>query len=189
MNLSLLKIRRVATTRSGERGFTLVEVVVTLALFSFMMMGVGTIFVQTLRSQRRGAGALAVQENITFVLESIAREIRVSKITPGQNADCVSVLSNSLNITHPVNGIVDYSSSSGVVYRQVGGVSTPMSSSNVYFTQLSFCVIGSGVADDTQARVAIIAKAQSVPVTDPNVFSASVETTVSSRDVITDLQN
>lgn len=185
--ISFLKARKIS--RAGERGFSLIEVMTTIMLFSIIMMSVGSIFVQVMKSQRRGFTGQLVQENVTFVLESMAREIRVSSIQGNPVADCSATFVNTLTISHPVNGTVVYSISNNRVMRNQGGTDSFLSSADVAFTRLNFCVLGGGTNDDKQARVAILAKAESVPILAANKFSVDVQTTVTSRDIASELQN
>lgn len=183
----------------GEQGFTLVEVMTTILLFSIIMTAVGNIFVQVMKSQRRGFAGQLVQENVTFALESMAREIRVSKLcsditctTEGMSSyDCSTGFSNDLFINHPVNGPVRYTINSNRIMRisAAQGSSTYITSAEVAFTRFHFCVSGGGATDNEQARVAILMKAESVPTTATNKFSVDVQTTVTLRDLSSELQN
>lgn len=173
----------------GERGFTLVETLITIAVFSVVVIGIGTIFVQVSAIQRRGFGAQKVQENALFVLESIAREIRVSTIPAGQNSDCVTTFADALAIIHPVNGAVSYFlTADGVVHRSVGGTSVAISSNDVKFTRLHFCGMGTSL-DKKQARIAIIATVQNNTQGTRDKVQFDLQTTVASREVSSELQN
>lgn len=184
---SLLK--RIRTSWNREEGFSLIEVLTTILLFSIIMTAVGSIFVHVMKSQRRGFTGQLVQENVTFVLESMAREIRVSTIQGSPVADCSATFLNTLTISHPVNGTVIYSLSGTRIQRTQGGVATFLSSADVAFTKFNFCFLGSGPTDDKQARVAILARVESVPTSAANKFSVDIQTTVTSRDIASELQN
>jgi prepilin-type N-terminal cleavage/methylation domain-containing protein len=171
-----------------QTGFTLVEVLVTTMIFSLLMIDIGGIFVQIMNLERRGFAAQKIQENGTFVLETISREVRVSRIENQDNSNCTAT---TLTIAHPVNGTVVYSVNGGIVQRQAteGGqpITTAISSSDVNFTRFNFCIAGSDPNDNKQARVAVVASIQNR--TGKEIYRFDVQTTVSSRDVSTEFQN
>lgn len=149
----------------NQRGFTIVETLITTLVFSLVVIGVMGIFTQMLMIQRRGSAAQRIQENTQYVLELMAREIRVSRLAPGQNVDCVTTAKNTLTFDRQVGSgtlTVVYSlSPQGVVQRTESGATADVSSPNVKFTQLAFCVSGLG-NDGIQPRVVIIAAVQDV---------------------------
>jgi prepilin-type N-terminal cleavage/methylation domain-containing protein len=59
-----------------SKGFTLIEVIVSLGIFSLVLLITSGIFTAFVTSQRRNIGEQEVQENLRFSLELISREIR-----------------------------------------------------------------------------------------------------------------
>src|SRR3989344_8887896 len=139
--------------KSDQRGFGIVELIVATFVFSIMSTIVAMNFVDVLDLQRRGFAAQAIQEEILFATEMMAREIRVSQV---QSPDDLGCGLTSLSIDHPINGLIVYSISNGVISKTVGGNTFSITSSKVNFSRLNFCVRGSGV-DDEQPRVTVIA--------------------------------
>jgi len=173
-----------------QTGFTIIEVLVSAFVFSLIMIGVGSIFVQILMLQRRGSGAQKVQENMLFALELMAREIRVSKI---ENQDAPNCDRTTLTILHPVNGTVTYTLSQGAITRSVGlgAPPGPMTSTEVDIQRLNFCVMGTtvtagGVGDRTQARVATILRVVSKTNRAEDSVTFDIQTSVVSRDNVTE---
>jgi len=175
---------------ASQSGFSLVELLVAATLFTFVVMGVSQLFAQALDIQRRATGYQKIQENALFVLESIAREVRVSAVQGV--SDCPV---NTLTIVHPVNGEVTYaydrSSGRGVVTRsssEKGGGPEPITSDDVDVTAFSFCLMGVGV-DDQQARITVPITVQAVSGRASARVSVSLQTTVVSRDLVEELTN
>lgn len=167
----------------SQQGFTLVEMLVAATIFSIIVLAVSSIFTLVLNNERRAFAAQQIQESGQFVLELMAREIRVSDI---ENQDSPNCSATTLTIDHPVNGTVTYSLSNGVLQRTAGGVTSNISASNVKFSRLNFCVMGSGPTDQEQARVAILAAVQNK--TGQEILTFNLETTVASRNVQSELQ-
>ncbi len=166
---------------NNQKGFTIIEVLISAFVFSIIAIVVTGLFIQILKLQRRSFASQKVQENGLFVMELMSREIRVSQIANQESEDCTAT---SLTIEHPVNGTVTYSLSGDVLKRTSGGIVTDLSSTDVSFQRLNFCVMGSGTSDDEQARVAIIASIKNK--TGKEIINTNLETAVSSRDVQTE---
>ena len=112
----------------------------------------------------------------------MAREIRVSTLAPGQDADCITTTKDTLSIDHLVGAgsvtIVYSVTPEGVVQRTAGGTMESISSPDVVFTDMYFCVSGSG-NDGQQPRIAIVSSVRDANSVSDEVFH--VQTTVTPR--------
>lgn len=160
-------------------GFTLVEATVSVFIVAIIFSVVGSIFASSLALQRRALGAQKVQENLNVVMEYIAREVRVAdSFVSGDSTNCSSTPAVTLSFHHPVNGDIAYSLSNGVIHRSVGGTDSIISSNNIQFLSLKFCLTGTG-GSTGQPRVTIFGTVKS---NDPNQsISSDFQTTVSVR--------
>ncbi len=181
-------------TLRTQRGFTIIEVLMASAVFAFVMIGVTQLYSNSLELQRRATGYQKIQENALFVLESIAREVRVSTITSG-NTDCnpPDISTRTITLEHPVNGTVTYTyervSDVGIITRISdikGGSAEPITSSDVDVTNFAFCVSGSGV-DQEQIRVTMPITLQASAGKPGDVVSVSLQSTIVSRDLTEEL--
>lgn len=75
-----------------KSGFTLVELLVAIALFSIVVTIASSGFVNALRTQRQVASLISTQSNVTLVLEQMAREVRTGYL-----------FCHDLNSTNPNN--------------------------------------------------------------------------------------
>lgn len=66
--------------RDNNSGFTLMEVVVGLAVFSVALIVVSDIFIMTQRAQNNLAGSNRVQADARYVMELVTREVRMNMI-------------------------------------------------------------------------------------------------------------
>lgn len=172
-----------------EKGFTLIELLVTTFLFSIIITIVGSLFVQIMGMQRRAFLLQQAHENINFIVETIAREVRVGNMCT-LTFPCGS-LPDRLNITHPVNGRIEYYLDSGNIHRVLSdsGVtcSSPpcdsiLNSSAVIFTRFQFLVDGEVRDDLKQPRVTVVIGVES---NDPSrSISINTQTTMSQRLLI-----
>ncbi|HEU5300211.1 MAG TPA: hypothetical protein VFW08_12015 [bacterium] len=67
--------------RRGERGITLIELVVAVGVFAMFIVLIDAVFIGTNRSSRKAELAVDVQQNARIAAERIAREIRESGAT------------------------------------------------------------------------------------------------------------
>lgn len=145
-----------------KKGFTLVEVLVAMLIFSVIMIVMVSVFVHSLSLQRRAFNLQQAEENASFVLEAIGKELRVAQITsPVTNSNCPASPETTLTVTHPDNGTIKYYKQGTDVIREVGGIRGIMNSNTVEFIRLGFCVSGSATGDSRQPRVTLLATIQS----------------------------
>ncbi len=158
-------------------GFTTVELLVTLLVFSISAILIAGILARALNLNRRFSVTQTIQENALFVLEYMAREIRVSSIV-NQNSNCTAT---SLNLDHPTNGSVSYALSNGTVVRTVGGRAGNLNSDTVEFSRLVYCISGSALGDNLPTRVTIVATIRDRSANP--LASVNLQTTIDSRDL------
>jgi len=162
----------------SNAGFTLTEILVVALIFSLIVIIFSSTFLSSSWLQKKAFNIQQVVENASYVLESMAKEIRVSKIS-GPDTNCPSSPAGSLVIDHPVNGHITYSLSGGAVHRNVEGQDSIISSDNVEFTRLQFCILGTTIGDGKQPRVIIQASIRSKSAIQPSRID--IQTAVSPR--------
>ncbi len=64
--------------RAGQRGFTLVEILVGLAVSLFLLTGILNIYLASSRTYRVTEGVGRLQENARFAMETLARDLRAA---------------------------------------------------------------------------------------------------------------
>jgi prepilin-type N-terminal cleavage/methylation domain-containing protein len=101
-----------------NKGFTLVELLIALAVFSMIVIAMSATAVSVIKSQRKGFILQESQETARYILESVGKEIRMSII---DSADTGGGSVNLLNITNARGESVDYRFSSQKFQRQIDG--------------------------------------------------------------------
>ncbi len=159
-------------------GFTMIELLVAMTLFSILMGIAAASFVKAIRTQRAIVALMAVNDNASLTLEQMAREIRT-----GYNFSKVS--DDDIQFVNANNEVVSYRLYEGAIQR---GVNSPISdvpsyegitADNVSVIKLHFELSNS----QSQPRVTI-----AMSVTSPNNYlvglSTNIQTTVSSRILV-----
>lgn len=171
--------------KNSQKGFTVVEVLVTSLIFSIIAMSVSAIFVQLIGLQRRALATQKIQDNSLFVLEMMSRDIRVSKIANQESPNCDRT---TLTITHPIKGSIIYRVNNGSVEKsENGGAYLAVSTPSVNFSRMNFCVKGSAANDNQTPRVAILTTVENK--TGKEILQINLQTSVSSRDVLDEFSN
>ena len=163
-----------------RNGFTLIELIVGVFIFSVLIVLAGGSFVPSLELQRRALNIKRVEENGRFVLELMTRELRVANPINTANNSCPGAGGTSLSFTHPVNGNIEYFLSGNSVHRRVNGLDSVISNPDVEVSRLIFCVSGNSMGDDRQPRVSIVLGLKAVGLTN-QADALDVQTTVSQR--------
>ena len=165
---------------TNENGFTVVEVLVTSLIFSMVAITVSAIFIQIINLERRGFTVQKIQDNALLVMEEMSRDIRVSRISNQDSANCSAA---TITLVHPLKGTVVYQTNNGTIQRSVnGGSFVDVSGSNVNFTRMNFCILGSLANDNQSPRITIITSVQNR--TGKEVVQIDLQTTVVSRNVL-----
>lgn len=163
-----------------QNGFTLIETMAAALILGIVVIIFTSVFVSSINTQRRAFNIQQSEENINFILEAMAKEIRIGQIA-GPDTNCPSAPTDSLSFQHPVNGAIQYFLDSGTnaIMRSVNGARNPISSNAVEFTRLKFCVTGTQLNDGRQPRVTIMATVRSKNAAQQT--SVDIQTTVSQR--------
>lgn len=157
-------------------GFTLIELVVGVTVFVIVISIVVNLFVLGLKGQRKFLAIQNVQDNARYLLEFIAKEIRMSTIN--------NSASNSLNITRPDGEVVTYVFTGQTIDRLTANPSTtgPLNSNEVLISG-GFYTTGIGLDDSQQPRVTIVMKIEATGEKKEQESEINIQTTLCPRNL------
>ncbi len=193
-----------------KKGFTLIEMLVTVSLFAIIVtIAIGG-FVNAERTQRQVSSLISAQSNISLALEQMARQVRTGYLfcsTYGNTqavvgssttalADCGCVLSPSpapygswtcdtLDFYDAGSNNIVYSLQNGALIESVNSnASSSITGNTVSVKYLKFQLYGQTEGDHWPPRVTI-SLGISPSSTDPGISSdvLNLETTVSARTI------
>ncbi|HRU35778.1 MAG TPA: prepilin-type N-terminal cleavage/methylation domain-containing protein [Candidatus Paceibacterota bacterium] len=156
-----------------SQGFTIVEMLVSTAIFLIVLTITTSLFLVNVRTQRYLLASVNASENISYAIEVMGREIRTGKNFSSSN--------NSLSFLNTKNETVKYSLINDRVKREVGGQSEFLTSENIEVTNLNFRVLGNSPDDSLQTRVTILLEVKT-KAGNQNLIT-NLETTLSSRQL------
>ncbi len=145
-----------------KRGFTLVEMIVAVFIFSIVMLIAVGALVSIIEANRKAQGVKSVMNNLNFSLDSMTRAIRV-----GGTYDCgvgscaadgtseftfISTDGEEIRYRHnTTNKSIERSIDGGLSYQE-------LTAPEVTVEFLKFYVAGESVSDNEQPRVLIVVK-------------------------------
>jgi len=156
---------------SNNTGFTMIEMIVALAVFSIIIVSMTSITVSIIQSQRKSFASQNSQETSRYILESMNKEIRMSLIN-SDSGDGVTVL----NITNAQDETFDYQFDNANKRLLRNG--QPVSPDNIELTGSFY------ITKDTfpyQAIVTFVMKVNSTKSKTEEQAEINLQSTISSR--------
>lgn len=158
---------------------TLIELLVAIAIFFTVLVILISIFVISVKNQRRAFIVQNLQDNARFMIETISKEVRTSKINTN---DTNGNLVDKLNIDNQNPNTVEFWFKNDDTLRRHEitdpGGPQPLHGSNVEVTGGFIVITKDSSNKDAQPRVVIIMKVFTQDTSQPVI---NVETTVTSR--------
>lgn len=142
----------------SRRGFTLVELLVAVAVFSVAVSTAAGGFINALKTQHQTTALVSANSNVSLVIEQMAREIRTGSdfCVNGQNCSL-----DSLSFKNARGEIVTYCLFDSSIFRGTGGAVCgggnfqKITADNVFVRHLNFYLIGENPGDGLQPRTTI----------------------------------
>lgn len=177
--------------KNKKEGFTLIELVVAMAIFIIASTMISGIFVRSVRTQRQSNHLTVLNSDSSLIIERINREVRegFNFKDPGTTGTC----SETLTFERTVNGSTkqikyQLDKKDGNIERQEGasGFSVLNSSPQVVINDLCF-ILTQPIEDQDPWRITLTMEAGSV---DPNIdYSSNIQTTITARSLPGDIGN
>lgn len=124
--------------KSKQQGFTLIEAVVSTAVFAFVVSSILGVYMSTVQLDRKTRAERAVAQNARFIMEYLAKEVRNGSIRYAGYAG--GVADGTLKITNQANqNISFYLSGTDLKIDKAGAISN-LNSDSVKVNSLSFRV-------------------------------------------------
>jgi prepilin-type N-terminal cleavage/methylation domain-containing protein len=163
----------------NQQGFTLVEMLVSIALFSIVIVVCMGSILTIVDVNRKSQSLSIVMNDLNFVLESMTRSIKTGEITDFSNDDITIIDQNGREIIYRFNN--------GKIERSIG---TPaeyisLTSNQIEITQAGFYVFDNNInpsTDNLQPRV-LISLTGEVNITERVNSAFKIQTTVSQRNL------
>lgn len=167
-----------------NKGFTIVELLIAITLFTVLLGITSGVFIQSLRSQRNLTAFIAANSNASLTIEQITREARTGKdFCVNENDGCRTDAGvyKEIIFTNAKNEKVKYELGGKSVMRSLNSQTPiPVTADNVDIQTLSFYIDGNQPGDGKNSRITMALKVSAAGLP----FSESVinlQTTVTPR--------
>lgn len=67
-------------TKNSSQGFTLIELIIALLIFSLIIVGIMAVFVSSINAYQKSKAIKKVKEDAEFAMNSISKDVRMGKI-------------------------------------------------------------------------------------------------------------
>ena len=171
-----------------KKGFTLIELMTTIAIFSVIIGAIIGIFIAGVRQQKIALEIQTLLDQTTFSLEFMSRNLRMANKELGQG--CLSQRGLNYEITKGGSGVKfinfledsdcqEFFLESGQLtyFRQSSGQTLAMTSDKLEISSLNFNLIGGSQQDDIQPRLTLFLEISS----SGGIPKSQFQTTISQR--------
>src|SRR3989344_2319236 len=162
-----------------EKGFTLIELMVAVGVFSIAITASSGLFITSLRGQQRTYVVQNLADNARYAMEAMAKEMRMGSGFSG--ATCAGNSCSFIShMMHRDGKNVKFSLGTDAKIMFDDGISElPITSANIEVTSLDFELIGG--SDTTQERVVIVMQAKVAGNSPYASAGMTLQTTISPR--------
>lgn len=178
-------------TFKNNKGFSLLEMLIAIAIFSIITGASIGVFISAIRLQRYSLVSQHLLDQTSYAMEYMTRLIRMAK--KDIDGDCLSVPKSNFEITRTGYGIKfenykgpsecqEFYLENGQLYQEINGADKlPLTSDDLEVTDFKIYISGQFQTDDYQSRVTIFLGAEGKGlVPRPKI---ELQTTVSQRDI------
>ena len=154
--------------QSAQRGFTLLEMIVAVGLFSIVMVIVTGAYLSLVALDRQARATSSTVSNLSFALDSMTRALRTGRAyncgSPIDDAGNCPAGGNSMSYTDSSGQTVTYLLKSDGTIGQctttpcLQATATSLTDPSITVQSLTFYIRGGGVGDNLQPQVTIVMK-------------------------------
>ena len=182
-----------------QKGFTLVEMLVAVLLFSLIIGVISGLFISGIRGQRNALASQRLLDQTSYSLEYMSRALRMAKKQTSDLPLCISsnglnyeIVGSHLKFINHLEGddcqefFLD-SDPGSPTYHQLmqikGGETLPLTSAKLEITSLRFSLSGQSQGDDLQPKVTVFLEIKGKGQQIAEQPLMKIQTTVSQRNL------
>ncbi|MDP2864057.1 MAG: prepilin-type N-terminal cleavage/methylation domain-containing protein [bacterium] len=182
-----------------QKGFTLIEMLAAVMIFSLIVGAISGVFISSFRSQKSALSSQRLLNQISYALEYMSRALRMSSKQTADIPACFSQSGLNYEITHSGSGLkfINHLEEDDcqefflegvqLKYRkkigQAGEETLDLTSPNLQIISLNFSISGEGQEDDLQPRVTIFLAVKGKGQKLEEQPEMKIQTTISQRNL------
>lgn len=173
------------TKELNQRGYTLIELIVSVAIFSIVMLIAGAAFLTLISLDRKARATNDLVTNLSYVVDSMERSIRTGTLyTATSGGNCFSFTdANGILVSYRLS-----SGSQGQVEQRTGssaacttGTWIALTDPRVDVENLAFYSSGTVVGDSAQPQVIMVLRGRIKPDTQTADIEFVIESSATQR--------
>ena len=177
-------------------GFTLIEMMVAVMIFSLIIGAISGVFISSFRSQKSALSSQRLLNQISYALEYMSRALRMASKQTADIPDCLSQDGLNYEITHSGSGLKfinhleeddcqEFFLENKQLKQKKNNLTemVELTSSNLEITSLNFLLQGESQDDDIQPRVTIFLAVKGKGQKLEEQPEIKIQTTISQRNL------
>lgn len=174
------------STLPTHRGYTLLELIVSVGIFSLIMLAVSSAYLTLIKLDRETRAVNDIINNLSFAVDSLGREMRTghsydcNPATPATLDNCTSG-GGSFAFTDSNGRSVEYELSNGQIVATIdSGAPFALTDPRIVISDLTFYVRGAQSGDGIQPQTILVIQGD-VYINPTRSVGTSVEVTATQR--------
>lgn len=177
-------------------GFTLIEMMAAMIIFSLIIGAISGVFISSLRSQKSALSSQRLLDQTSYALEYMSRALRMSSKQTADIPACLSQSGLNYEITHSGSGLKfinhlenddcqEFFLENKQLKQKKNNLTetVELTSSNLEITSLNFLLQGESQDDDIQPRVTIFLAVKGKGQKLEEQPAIKIQTTISQRNL------
>ncbi len=136
-----------------HRGYTLLEMIVSVGIFSVIMLAATGAYLKLIALDREARATNELVTNLSFAVDSMSRSVRTGSDYKCNKTGTNCVNGTSFRFTDADGRQIDYELSSGRVTESINGAAVALTDPRISINTLNFIVRGVGAAESCGSRV------------------------------------
>lgn len=173
---------------SPQRGYTLIELLISVAIFAIVMLGSTAAYISFINYNRQAQTTATIINSLYFAIDGMARDIRAG-YTYSCSGGCTTSGNTQMSFIDSTGGCtVTYSVSGGAIVRSTSGGScaaiqtnAPITDPSISISSLLFYVRGSTAHDAVQPMATIVVSGTATVPNSTTVIPFQIETGATQR--------
>lgn len=167
-----------------RRGYTLIELIVSVALFSIVMLIATAAFLKVIQLDRQARATNDVVTNLSYVVDSMARSVRTGSAYVCGTGDCETTPRDRFTFTDADGRSVTYGRNGNSVEQCIDGTCMPITDPRITIGTLAFYARGTAggqTGDNGQPFVVFTLHGSIVPDSSSVPVEFTIESAASQR--------
>ncbi len=141
------------TTHRTMRGYTLLEMTVSVGIFSLVMLVAAGAYLKLIQLDRQARATNELVTNLSFAVDSMARAVRTGSDYRCNKTGTNCVNGTSLRFTDSDGRTIDLEIANGRITESINGAAVALTDPRISINSLNFFVRGVGSTESCGSRI------------------------------------